>query len=203
MLTAGPWATGSPATLNPSYWALPAFTDLARATGDRRWGALAASSLALARRLSRGGTLLPPDWARVDGTSVSATASPNGQFSQVQYALDAQRLVVWLGASCDPSARALAASWWASLAAPAAAPALALHLDGSPIAASPSPMALVGAAAAAGAAGHAAERDRLLSRAAAVNNTHPAYYGSAWVALGRALLTTGALGGCAAQGTAK
>ena len=34
VLTAGPWATGRPASLDPSYWALPALTGLARLTGD-------------------------------------------------------------------------------------------------------------------------------------------------------------------------
>ncbi len=34
LLAAGPWATGQPTSLNPSYWALPAFAALRR--GDRR-----------------------------------------------------------------------------------------------------------------------------------------------------------------------
>jgi endoglucanase len=33
-----------------------------------------------------------------------------------------------------------------------------------------------------------------------VNAAAPTYYGAAWVALGRALLTTSLLGGCATEG---
>ena len=65
-----------------------------------------------------------------------------------------------------------------------------------------SPMGLVAAAAAAGSAGHVATRDRLLDRAARRDAAHPTYYGSAWVGLGRALLTTRTLGTCPATGSA-
>jgi endoglucanase len=58
-------------------------------------------------------------------------------------------------------------------------------------------MPYVAAAAAASAGGHHAERDRLLAEAAAADAKAPTYYGSAWLALGRALLTTRLLGGCA------
>jgi len=38
---------------------------------------------------------------------------------------------------------------------------------------------------------------RLLDLAARVQTSHPTYYGAAWLALGRVLPTTNALGGCA------
>jgi endoglucanase len=188
VLAAGPWATGSPASLNPSYWAVPAFAGLARATGDRRWAALAAGSVADTRALSQGGSALPPDWARLDGTTMSPTPSPNGQPSAVQYGPDAQRLVVWLASSCDPAARGLAAGWWPKLSSGTSSQALALKTDGSTVAPEPSPLALVAAAAAAHATGQTAARDRLLDRAETVERQRPSYYGAAWVALGRALL---------------
>jgi endoglucanase len=195
VLAAGPWATGSPASLNPSYWAVPAFADLGRATGDKRWPALAASTVADAQTLSAGGAL-PPDWARLDGTTISPTASPNGQPSTVQYGPDAQRLVVWLASSCDPAAGRLAAGWWPKLSSAAAGQALALGTDGRIVAGGASPLALVAAAAAAQAAGHPANRDRLLNRADAVERQYPTYYGAAWVALGRALLDGRMLTAC-------
>jgi endoglucanase len=188
VLAAGPWATGSPASLNPSYWALPAFAALNQGPGDGRWAALAASSAADAGALTGDGRALPPDWARLDGALMSPTSSPNGRPSSVQYGPDAQRLVVWLASSCDPAARRLAAAWWPKLSGGSSSQALALGTDGSVVAGGPSPLALVAAAAAAQAAGQMFDRNRLLDRAAAVERRYPTYYGAAWVALGRALL---------------
>jgi hypothetical protein len=200
LLAAGPWGTGQPATLNPSYWVLGAFESLRDATGDDRWSELAAASMSATNALADGGRLLPPDWARVDGTAVSASPSPNGDPPAVQYGPDAQRLVIWLAASCRPDARRLAAAWWPSLSDGRAAAALALRTNGEVLNGAPSPLSLVTAAAAAGAAGRPDERDRLIERAAHLDGTQPTYYGGAWVALGRALLTTDLLGGCALEG---
>jgi endoglucanase len=55
---------------------------------------------------------------------------------------------------------------------------------------------MVAAAAAARAAGAQAASDRLLVAAEAVDQRHPTYYGAAWVALGRVMLTSTALGAC-------
>jgi hypothetical protein len=54
----------------------------------------------------------------------------------------------------------------------------------------------VAAAAAAKAADQNDAMRRLLDRAAEANSAHPTYYGAAWVALGRVMLTSSALGGC-------
>ncbi len=197
MLAAGPWATGDPVSLNPSYWALDAFEALGRLTGDPRWDALSRASYALAYGLSHHGTLLPPDWARVDGTVARPTPAPDGHVPEAQYGLDAQRLVVWLAVSCQPAARALAAKWWTRLAATNQARALALSPTGAIVDPATNAMPIVAAAAAASASGHEAARDELLAAAARVQASHPTYYGAAWLALGRTLLTTTALGGCA------
>ena len=53
-------------------------------------------------------------------------------------------------------------------------------------------------AAAAKAAGDASAVPGLLSEAQHLNKQHPTYYGSAWVALGRLLLTTDRLVPCTA-----
>jgi endoglucanase len=198
MLAAGPWATGSPVSLDPSYWSPVAFDALARFTHDARWAALTRSAESLSAALTSGGKTLPPDWARVDGTVATPTAAPNGEARQVQYGLDAQRLVVWLAASCDAAARRLAASWW-KLLAPTVRAALALSPAGSILNSQTNATPLVAAAAAATAAGRSAERDRLLDAADRVQSSHPTYYGAAWLALGRTLLTTAALGGCATR----
>ena len=73
----------------------------------------------------------------------------------------------------------------------------AYALDGAPASPYVHAVSFVGAAAAARAAGHRAAATRLLDRAQAENDIHPSYYGAAWIALGRVMLTTAALGGCA------
>jgi endoglucanase len=198
LLAAGPWATGAPVSIDPSYWAPEAFTGLARLTRDRRWLDVTRSSLALAVSITRDGTLLPPDWARVDASTPTPTPAPNGQVPRVQYGLDAQRLVVWLGAGCEPAGRRLTARWASMLSTRARSRALALSTRGSVISTATNALPLVAAAAAAQAAGDTARRDRLLAEAASTQAGHPTYYGAAWLALGRTLLTTSALGGCAA-----
>jgi endoglucanase len=66
-------------------------------------------------------------------------------------------------------------------------------LTGKPAGSSMHPVALVAAAGAADAAGDTKSRDRLLAAAQALDKRSPTYYGAAWVALGRIMLTTNAL----------
>ena len=194
LLAAGPWATGEPATLNPSYWALPAMWSLAGT--DPLWKQLAQSSVAVLEQLTNHGRRLPADWVRADGGKLSVAPAPSGAVPQPRYGLDAQRIVVWLAAGCDPQGRRLAATWWPLLRDGDRSTADALSLDGAVLERARSPLPLVAAAAAAAAAGAADDRDRLLDAAAAQDRVHPTYYGSAWVALGRALLQTTLLGSC-------
>jgi endoglucanase len=200
ILTAGPWATGRPATLDPSYWSLPALTGLAQLTGDREWQRLADSALILTRQLTHGGRLLPPNWAELTAThQVIPEIAPNanGSERQAQYGLDAQRTVAWFAASCNPQARALAARWWKLLRRPFVRDqALALRLNGRVLTPDPGVLPLVAAASAADAAGAKAASLRLLSLAAAQQRRYPGYYGGAWAAFGPVLIRSHALGGC-------
>ncbi len=196
VLAAGPWATGSPASLNPSYWTPVVFDDLARRTADRRWSRIAATTLDVTATLTEGGDLLPPDWARVDGAVVSATPAPDGSAPEVQYGLDAQRLLVWLAAGCHATGRNLAARAWPLLAHGDRADASRLRPAGDVLDPLDGALPLVAAAAAAMAAGEHAERDALLAEAEEVEAAHPGYYHAAWVALGRAILTTDLLVAC-------
>jgi endoglucanase len=194
VLTAGPWATGRPASLDPSYWALPALTGLARLTGDQEWQQLADEAVALTNHLTAGGRDLPPDWAQLaDGGVLTPAAAPNGSEPQAEYGLDAERTVVWFAVSCDPRARALAGRWWALLREPGRAQAMALRPNGVIIDPAAAPLPLVAAAAAAQTVGQQSVGPRLLQRASAQQHSHPTYYGGAWAALGPALLS-GALG---------
>lgn len=194
LLTAGPWATGEPATLNPSYWVLPAYEALR--ADDPSWQVLADDSARALNDLTGGGRLLPPDWARADGAELSPTPAPSGAAPEPRYSLDAQRTVVWLATSCSQQAQSTAAGWWPLLADPVRSKALALSLDGRVLDPSGHPLPLVAAAAAAHAARAFDERDRLLDEAAAQDQLVPTYYGAAWVALGRALLQTDLLHAC-------
>jgi endo-1,4-beta-D-glucanase Y len=200
LLAAGPWATGSPASLDPSYWSLPAFTALAHFTGDRRWWRLAASALALTRTLTDAGRRLPPDWARLDGAAVHADPAPNGSEPQVRYGLDAQRLVVWLAVSCLPRARALAARWWRILGVRGRAAPIALSPEGAVIDADTNALPHIAAAAAARAANDARAASRQLAAAREVQARYPTYYGGAWLALGELLLSGQSFRSCGATG---
>lgn len=197
ILTAGPWATGRPASLDPSYWSLAAFDGLAQLTGDQMWHRLAAGSVTLTRELTGGGRLLPPDWAELTAAgALRPEPAPDGSQPQTQYGPDAQRTVAWFAASCDPGAKALAARWWPRLRSGDRAQALVLRPDGTVLSPTPAVLPLVASAAAAKAAGDGAAVRRLLQRAAAQQQAHPTYYGGAWAALGPALLSSGSLSPC-------
>ena len=194
VLAAGPWATGRPASLDPSYWALPALTGLRTLTGDPKWGQLAGGAVTLFRHLTNDGRALPPDWAKLTAGGVLAPEpAPDGSQPQTQYGLDAQRVVAWFAASCSTRARGLAASWWALLRSGNRAGAQALRPDGTVINPAAAPLPLVAAASAAWAAGKTSTAKRMMQRASAQQRQSPTYYGGAWVALGYALMS-GALG---------
>lgn len=73
----------------------------------------------------------------------------------------------------------------------------AYALNGTPQTSATHAASYVAAAAAARAAGDRAAMNEMLDDAQAQNDLHPSYYGAAWLALGRTMLTTAALGGCA------
>lgn len=197
VLAAGPWATGRPASLDPSYWSPTAMEQLGHLTGRAEWRAMAAGAVTLTRALTQGGRLLPPDWAELTAAgALRPEPAPNGTQPQTQYGLDAQRTVAWFAASCNRRARALAARWWPMLRPKDHAQALALSPDGTILNPAPAALPLVAAAAAAKAAGDSPAARQLLRQAGAQQHAHPTYYGGAWNALGTALLTTKSLSGC-------
>jgi len=197
ILTAGQWANGPTAIVDPSYWSLPALTSLASLTGNREWLRLADDAVAVTARLSRNGALLPPDWAKLGANGqMLPTSGPDGPGFQPQYGLDAQRTDVWFASSCVRQARMLAARWWRLLRSPARSQAQALHLDGVITTSVPSVLPLVAAAATAQAANDAGASSRLLRAAVVRQRREPLYYGGAWAALGLTLLDSNLLSGC-------
>jgi endoglucanase len=177
VLAAGPWATGNPITVNPSYLD-PALLDaLARLTGDRRFGDLAGGTAAAIAAVS---DPLPPDWATIDEQGAVTPSGPPGRRVPATYGFDAPRAVVWAAVAPRAAGRRLAARAWPALRGRATT----------------EPLAAVAAAAAAAAAGDRSARDRLLARADRLQAGAPTYYGTAWAALGRLLLTSDRLSIC-------
>ncbi len=198
-LVAGSWAR-DPVVVNPSYFSPRAYADLARADRDPRWSVLASSSRTIVSQLIAGGRSLPPDWATTAGSATGtarAIGSPGNPFASVQptSSFDAVRVAIRYAASCNRADRRLAAALWPNYRRDPGRDAY--RLDGCPDDFLLHAVSFVAAAAAARAAGDRAESTRLLARAQAENDQHPSYYGTAWIALGRVMLTTAALGGCA------
>jgi endoglucanase len=192
VLTAGPWAVTPPVTVNPSYFSPATFAALQAASGDARWGALAASSRSITSALMPGPSRLPPDWARLEGDKPVPIGSPSNPQAPARFGFDAVRVLIRMAE--DPAGRRIAARAWPVFAGrdPTRLP-IAHSLSGQPIGDTLNPVVLVAAAGAADAAGHTAARDGLLDSAAALDRRFPTYYGAAWVALGRMMLTTNLL----------
>lgn len=177
VLVAGPWARTPPVTVNPSYIAPRSYTALDDAARDTRWASLHQTGLDQLRALTLGG--LPPDWAYLEPTGVRAAPAP-GDDERTGFGLDAARVPIRVAEDCDPAVRAVAANLWPHLRTRDAR-----H-----------PVEMVAAAAAADATGDRTRRDALLDAAERREMARPSYYGSAWVALGRVLLTTELAGSC-------
>lgn len=195
-LAAGPWAVrpGQPVSVEPGYWTYPADRALAALTDDNRWRQLAASDIAHLRALTDDGRVLPADWAALGSGSKPEPVALTAGSQARQSGQDGLRALVW--SDCTPAGRRLAAAWWPMIAATARAGPLTRSLSGEPLDTSVSPLSQVAAAAAAAATGHRATAVALLDDADRVLRRYPTYYGSAWVALGRVLLTTDLLPGC-------
>ena len=189
LLMAGPWATQEYLAVNPSYFDPQTFTMLEEATGEEEWEALGGSSVELVEELLDR-VALPADWAVVNRDADPAPTAPPGQAgAPARYSLDAARLPIRFAGACDPGQRELAASLWPVFADDEASEiALAYDLGGTPVTDERHPLTLVGAAAAAHAAGEAEAAQRLMEAAAELDRRYPSYYGAAWVALGHLYL---------------
>jgi endoglucanase len=203
VLVAGPWARAPRAVVNPSYDSPEALAALTAATSDPRWSQLEANSRSLLQRLGLGRSMkLPPNWVFPDaGGTVRAAATPSGS-GQPVYGLDAQRVPVWLAASCSSDDKRLAATTWPVLRhTQGNGAAISYSLAGRRLAQAVNPLGLVAAAAAADASGAPSAASQLLNRASAQAASTPTYYGDAWVALGRVLLDTNWLSPCPPSAT--
>jgi endoglucanase len=144
-----------------------------------------------------GSSRLPPDWARLEGGKPVPIGSPSGPPSQPQFSFDAVRTLVRMAEDPHPAGRQIAARAWPVFAGKDPTKLPVQHdLSGRPIGDILHPVVLVAAAGAADAAGQPAARDGLLDEAETLDRRSPTYYGAAWVALGRIMLTTKLLDAC-------
>ncbi|MBT1001932.1 hypothetical protein KIH31_04880 [Paenarthrobacter sp. DKR-5] len=197
VLLPGAWATRDETSwYNPSYASPAAFAVLARASGDPRWIELDAGSRSVTQQLLQESPL-PPDWALLNGKGVALPAAgPGSEGGKLQrYSYDAARVAVRLAESCNSQDRSLSGMLAARL--PSGSPLAAeLSLSGSNLGTDRNPVAYVARASAFAAAGRPGKARADLAEAATLNSAHPTYYGAAWLALGRLMLASPALGGC-------
>lgn len=180
-LAAGIWAREG-AIVNPSYLAVGTFEQLADLMPGAGWDELVESSLAVVEASTSEAGLVP-DWVRLgpDGEP-EPIAGPGDDGGVPRSGLDAARVPFRLVDACDPRAHELAASLW-TFPSGQEEPRAVHDLRGLPLVDWTHPATLVGAAFAADAAGDVAARERLLDRAADLNDENPSYFGSAWLAL--------------------
>lgn len=190
-LAAGPFGVGRDgerALAAPGYWAAPAYQALASLGVARTtWEALLASLPPLLGELSGKRGLLPPGWITFspDGRPVATTIPGD---PTVRCGPNAQRTLVW--AALDPALHGVEARWWADLSRTDTSAALGRSLSGGVLSADRVPLGAVATAAAAGDVGSERTERALLAEAAQLAERYPTYYGNAWDALGRLLLTT-------------
>jgi endoglucanase len=197
VLTAGPWAVNAPVTVNPSYFSPATFAALHAASGNALWSSLAASSRSITSTLMSPPSRLPPDWARLEGNKPIPIGSPSSPQTPARFSFDAVRTLVRMAEDPDRAGRRIAARAWPVFASADPTHLPVVHdLSGRPIGDILNPVVLVAAAGAADAAGQPAARDGLLAAAEGLDRRFPTYYGAAWVALGRIMLTTKLLDAC-------
>ncbi len=201
VLTAGPWAISPPpVTVNPSYFSPASFLALRAASKDPRWTELAASSRAITDKLMPTASRLPPDWARLEGDKPVPIGSPSALQSPPRFSFDAVRTLIRMAEDPNPAGRQIAARAWPVFEKQDPTKLPVEHdLSGRATGHTRHPVALVAAAGAADAAGATAARDGLLDAAETLDLRSPTYYGAAWVALGRIMLTTKLLDACSSS----
>jgi endoglucanase len=190
ILIAGPWAhQGSALAFNPSYVDPATLGALATASGDLQFRTVATDSTQIVDQLTKP---LPPDWARVSqsgqATPVSGASATSGPG---MFTYDAPRTLVRFAADPSAAGRAAVARAWSVFQNTKPQDIVTQHqLSGAAVGTDHDPATLVAAAGAAQAAGDTAAVAPLLAQAQQFNAAHPTYYGAAWVALGRLMLTT-------------
>ena len=196
-LVGGNWARKAPYVVNPGIFQSSRRTGTLRSIGRQAVDGHQPHP-AGPRAGSSSGPGCAADWATV---SEAGHVVPTGPVTggPVRFGLDAARLPVRFAESCDRDDRALAGAIRPVLTAPGEVPALR-NLNGSAAGDWEHPVALVAAAATEQGAGNPDGAIERLDAAAQLEQRSPTYYGAAWVALGRIMLTTSLLGECPVAG---
>ena len=194
ILVGGNWVKTPPYVVNPGYFSPRAEWELFEASADRRWTDVTRTQRVLGWQLIGTG-MLPPDWATVSETGHAVPTGPVNGGAPIRFGLDAARVPVRFAESCDREDRALAGAMRPVLTAPGQVPAFR-NLNGSAASDLQHPVAWVAAAATEQGAGNPDGAVKRLDAAAQLEQRIPSYYGAAWVALGRIMLTTSLLGDC-------
>jgi endoglucanase len=198
-LVAGPWATSSPQVVNPSYFSPRAYGALGPLSDAEAYAKLETSSRRIVDRLVGNPLPLPPDWAKISRRdTVKGSPPPAAPTEPLQFGPDAARIPIRYAESCDAADRRLAARLYPFFAQAArAGTPLGTSYDprGAALDTNAAALTAVAAAAAADAAGNRAAKESFLNSATQTAREYPTYYGDAWVALGR-LMLTGELGRC-------
>ena len=182
-----------PVTVNPSYFSPATSAALRAASGDPRWDGLAASSRAITSKLMSGPGAAAARLgagSRVTRRCRSATrATPRRRRSSAS--MPFARWSGWPRIRTRPGGGSPPGHGRCSQNQdPTKLPVRARPLRDGRSGNTLHPVVLVAAAGAADAAGQPAARDGLLDEAEALDRRSPTYYGAAWVALGRLMLTT-------------
>ena len=193
---AGSWANHPPYAYNPSYTSPAANALLAGATDDERWAELDLGTRAVTTALLNSADL-PPDWAQVhpEGRIDAMPGAPGRADEGVRYGYDATRVPIRFAESCRPADVALAARLTPALDRSVGDPAVR-NLDGVPVRNEESVVAAAAKAAALAAAGQTGRAASQLLSADYLQQVKPTYYGAAWNALARLMLSGETLGGC-------
>lgn len=197
LLAAGRWAVRQ-RIVNPSYSSPAAYTAMERIdpAHARRWARLAAAMRRAIASVTQGGQL-PPDWAQATAQGrLVPISNPAQPAESPRFSLDAARAPIRYAASCHAADHSIAAAMWPTLNRSGSPTPYALSLQGSALVTDSHPVALAAAAAAAWASGDRKDTVRLLSQATSIGVRYPTYYGAAWTALGRIMLTTDWLQSC-------
>jgi endoglucanase len=196
VLVAGSWASHPPYAYNPGYTSPAASALLADATHDERWAELDSGTRAVTTALLNSADL-PPDWAQIhpDGRIDAMPGAAGRADEGVHYGYDATRMPIRFAESCHPADVALAARLTPALDRSVGDPAVR-DLDGTPLLNEESVVAAAAKAAALAAAGQNARAASQLLGADHLQQVKPTYYGAAWNALARLMLSGETLGGC-------
>jgi Glycosyl hydrolases family 8 len=174
---------------NPSYVDPTTLGALATASRDLQFRAVATDSTRIVDQLTKP---LPPDWARMSQSGQPTPVSgPSATSGPGMFTYDAPRTLVRFAVDPGAAGRTAVARAWSVFRETKPQDIVTEHqLSGAAVGTDHGPVTLVAAAGAARAAGDTAAVAPLLAQAQQLNAAHPTYYGAAWVALGRLMLTT-------------